>query len=254
MSSVTHSESGALTPGPQADATLQNGVAIREQLANGGESGPENRVSIPVAMITKLRGIMEDFDPDLYDREKLPPGATESPLKLFETFVGPMLDRHPLFAKAEVRDSGRGLHALLWFDPPVEFRTEGERTRWAAAVKAVQRTLPADRHAPGITAMTRPVGSINNKTGRAVSILKKGTPVSPDEVLKFVAELQAKPFKVVADIVLGPNTSPCPICRKPNTRLGVLERHGMCYGGCGKPTLGRVFDTFYAATSTAKEV
>ncbi len=203
----------------------------RERLVNEGETGPITMVSIPAAMITKLRGIMLDFDPDLYDPARLPSGATESPEQLFESFVGPMLGRHPLFGKAEVRDTGRGLHALLWLDPAVVFENEAEREKWAGLVEVVQRTLPADPHAPGMTALTRPVGSTNSKTGRPVSVLKPGRPVAPAEIVKFYDEVRAKPFAVVAGMLFGGKTAPCPCCRKPGTRLGVSSRTGSCYGG-----------------------
>ena len=46
-----------------------------------------------------------------------------------------MLARHPAYARAQVRDTGRGLHAVLRFDPPVTFESDAERERWAAVVK-----------------------------------------------------------------------------------------------------------------------
>lgn len=248
MSSVTHSESAALAaPPPAAD------VDAREQLVNLGERGPTDRVSIPEAMVTKLNGILLDFDPDLYDPKMLPPGVTESPQKLFEGFVGPMLARHPVYAKAEVRDSGRGLHAILWFDPPVVFETEAERERWSAIVKIVQKALPTDPACEGITRMTRPVGSTNKKTGRKVSVLKEGTPVTAEEVAGLVAEVRAKPFKVVAGLLLDPVAPYCPVCGKSDARLGVMDNRGLCYSGKHKPTVGDLFDSVFAPRPTAKK-
>ena len=216
-------------------------------MVNGGEIGPIGRVSIPEIMITRLKGIMLDFDLDLYKKEKLPAGATESSVKLYETFVGPMLQRHPLYAKAEVRDTGRGLHAILWFDQPVEFKTPAEREKWGAVVKAVQKTLPTDPACAGITATTRPVGSTNSKTQRQVRIIKPGSMVTADEVLNFVTELRHKPFKIVAGFLLDPVAPYCPVCATPDARLGVMDKFGHCYGGKHKPKVGDLFDAVFAA-------
>jgi hypothetical protein len=162
-----------------------------------------------------------------------------------------MLGRHPVLAAAEVRDTGRGVHALIHLDPPVVFTTTGERDKWAAAVEVVQRVLPTDPDAPGLTALTRPVGSINSKTGRAVSVLKTGTPVAPAEVLALAEDVRRTPFRTIVGIVFGPQTSPCPICRKPDTRLGVFDKSGVCYGGCGKVKVDRVFDSLYVPRAAA---
>jgi len=236
-----------LTPGGTLHA-----VDHRESLANGGEIGPTGTVSLPECMITFLRGIMLDFDPDRYRADRLPPGATASPDAFYYDFVGPMLDRHPVYASAEVRDTGRGLHALIRFDPPVAFSTARERTRWAGVVRAVQRALPTDPDAPGITALTRPVGSINGKTGRPVRVLTPGRPVVAGEVLGLVEELRTRPFATVAGIVFGGRPTPCPVCRKPGTTLGVMDRGGTCYGGCGKVSLRRLFDAIYAPRAAAE--
>ena len=52
----------------------------------------------------------------------------------------------------------------------------GQPNRWAAAVKIVQCVLPTDPDCPGITALTRPVGSVNGKNGAAVRVLKTMSP------------------------------------------------------------------------------
>lgn len=253
MDILPNQEPGAQAPDPKPIVPRDPRVDAREQLANHGETGAIHSVSIPEDMITELLGIMLDFDPDLYNPERLPKGALESPRKLYESFVGPMLARHPVYAKAEVRDTGRGLHAILRFRPTVTFKTEAERDKWKGIVRAVQKALPTDPRAPGITAMTRPIGSINGKTGRTAAVLKEGQPVSPDDVLKLVADLQTKPFKVIAGILFGPSLAPCPVCSKPGTRLGAQNWHGLCYGGCGKPTLGNLYDAFYASRATVGE-
>lgn len=217
---------------------------VRELLANDRPVGPAAIIQIPVEMITTLHGMMIDVDLHLLRADALPAGATESPELLHELVLEPMLARHPVFARAEVRTSGRGLHVLLLLDPPVVFTDAAERDRWAASVKVVQSILPSDPDAPGIAATTRPVGSVNSKTGRRVEVLKPGAPVAPDDVLKLVEAIRARPFAIVAKMLVGGRTSPCPVCRKPGTRLGVQNAVGRCYGSCRKVTIGQLFGAF----------
>ena len=51
-------------------------------------------------------------------------------------------------------------------------------------------------------------------------------------------------LRFAAALLLGDRLTPCPVCRKPGTRLGALDRQGRCYGGCGRLTLGRLLDAF----------
>jgi hypothetical protein len=215
----------------------------REQLVNGRECGPVTAVALPESMITSLHAVMLDIDPDLFRADRLPEGATGNPVMMYEGFIGPVLGRHSLYRRAEVRDSGRGLHVLLWLDPHVTFEDESDRTRWAAIVRIVQRVLPSDPNAPSITSLTRPVASVNTRTGRRVAALKPGEPVHPDDLLDLVEEVAIAPFKVAAGLLLGSDLSPCPACRGPGTRLGILDKVGRCYS-CGEVTLARLFDAY----------
>ena len=104
MSIVAQQESTAQVSVAQVIAPPDNSIDAREQLVNQGERGPIERVSIPEVTIAKFRGIMLDFDPGLYKLEILPPGALGDPEKFYTGFVRPMLERHPVYAKAEVRD------------------------------------------------------------------------------------------------------------------------------------------------------
>src|SRR5262249_52176114 len=156
----------------------------------------------------------------------------------YEELVEPWLSRHPVFRKAEVRDSGRGLHVLILFDRPVEFATQGERQLWAGVVKVVQRLLPTDPGCPGITALTRPVGSVNSKNGKKVRRLKKGRPVDPREVLALYEQARAAPFRTVASLFGAERVSPCPVCKAEGSALVVLDHTGKCYQ-CGKVRIGQ---------------
>jgi hypothetical protein len=139
----------------------------------------------------------------------------------------------------------------LRFDPPVELKTTGEQRHWNGIVCAIQATLPSDSHAPGITALTRPVGSINAKNGARVEALREGSPIDPQRAREFIAELKAAPFRVIARILLGDDhISPCPICSRERSRLSVLDHGGKCYG-CGTITVETLYDAVLAGAAEA---
>ena len=220
-------------------------IDLREQLANDGDVGPIKEVSIPESMITKLRGIVVDIDPKWLNRDKFSCRARSNPERLYKRSIRRMLTRHPVLAKAEVRNSGTGLHVIIWLKEPVEFESEGDRQRWAAIVKVIQRLLPSDPTAPGITALTRAIGSINSKNNKPVRRLKKGESVTADEIIQLVDQVRAAPFRMVMSILFGrENISPCPICGEDETSLAVLDKVGRCYGSCGDVSLSKLFDLF----------
>ncbi len=228
-------------------------VDYRESLVNDRKTGLAATIQIPKEMITSLHGIMIDIDPHLLRADALPAGSLETPTKLYELAVRYWLARHPLYTKAEVRSSGSGLHVLLGIEPAVVFECPGERDRWAAIVEIVQSILPSDPHAPGITALTRPLGSINSKTGNTVETLKTGVPIKPDELLHFVETIRVRPFWIAAQLLVGDHISPCPVCRKRDTRLGVMDRVGRCYGSCGNVSLGMLLGSFMLCSTKGME-
>jgi hypothetical protein len=218
----------------------------REALYNEGAVGPAADIQIPTERITRLNGLLLDLDPDLLapGNSLFPPAG--DPRGFFDGVVA-ALDRHPLLRSAEVRSSGGGLHVVLRFDPPVELASAADQKRWSTLVRAVQASVPADPRAPGITALTRPIGSVNSKNGAVVEQLRPGQAVDPARVESFVRELEAAPFRVVAAVLLGGDRiEPCPVCRKPGSSLGVLDRHGHCYR-CGPVSLERLYELVYRA-------
>jgi hypothetical protein len=234
-------EEGAPGAGPARD-----GVDLRESLANDGLVGSIAEVSIPAERITSLRGLMVDLDPHLLRRADSDFRGDPDP-RSFLRNVSPALERHPVLCDAEVRSTGTGLHLVVQLGPRVELATAADQTRWAALVRLVQFSLPSDPNAPGITGLTRPVGSVNSKNGATVELLRAGRPVDPARVVAFAASLEEAPFRTVAAILHGPDRiSPCPVCRGPGSSLGVGERSGVCYS-CGKVGLERLFDAAYAA-------
>lgn len=222
-------------------------VDQREQLFNEGEAGPIDRVSLPEAMITSLRGILLDIDPKWIRTDLLPVAARDNPAKFYTAIVRKLLSRHPVLSRAEVRGSGQGLHIIIWFREPVEFSIEGDRQRWAAIVKVIQRVLPTDPRCPGITALTRPLGSINGKNGTTVRRLRKGAPVAAEDVVDLFDQVRHRPFRTIAGILFGREPIvPCPVCGDPGSRLKVLDFAGKCYT-CGDAKLGQLFDVFMDA-------
>jgi hypothetical protein len=235
--------------GPKATAGA-DAIDLREALYNDGPVGPAGLVQVPTGRITRLDGLMLDLDPSL-----LAPGnplfpPADEPREFFSR-IRPVLDRHPLLRHAEVRSSGRGLHLILTFDPPVELASAAAQKSWSTLVRVVQRSLPADPNAPGITALTRPVGSVNPRNGAVVEVLRPGQSVDPVRVEAFVRQMDAAPFRSVANFLLGQErVEPCPICLRPGSSLGVHDRGGTCYT-CGPITLEKLYEVAYRASNNA---
>lgn len=246
----------AVKPPPKPERPTPDDVTVdlREQLVNAGECGPVHQVSLPTDMITSLRGLMLDLDPK-WLRQKLFAGEKGSPgFRLYKHLVEGWLKNDPLFAKAEMRHTGSGLHLLFWFDEPVEIESTGDRQRWDGVIRAVQRALPTDPTAPGITALTRPVGSVNGKSGKAVKVLREGTPVTAAEVLGFFDRLRSKPFLTVATLLFGTDrVTPCPVCRGAGSVLAANDRAGQCYGGCGTVKLADLFGTVMVPSTRTED-
>lgn len=217
----------------------------REALYNDRPVGPASHIQLPAERVTTLHGIVFDLDPKLYaPNNPLFPPADDP--EAFHANIQAVLGRHPLARSAEVRASGTGVHLILHMDPALELQSAGEQQHWAAVVRAVQCTLPIDPDMPGITALTRPLGSVNSKNGAVVTTLKAGAPVSPQDVAAFVARVAEAPFKEVALPLLGADrVSPCPVCGGAGTRLDVLDHFGKCYGGCSKVTLEQLYDRIF---------
>jgi len=239
---------GDRSPNPKPGAADQ-----REALFNAGAVGTFRHVMVRNHEVTHIRAILIEIDGECLQIgnviEKMPADGFE----LYERHVRGWLDNHALLRKAEVRFSGRWLHCILWFDTPVEIQSDRRRELWGGIVKAVQRSLPSDPEAPRLLAMTRPIGSVNSKTGRRVELIKAGEPVSETEVLNFADELTRRGFSTVSQILFGSTeVSPCPICRKEDSTLSAVAPNrystnpaisfrGSCYH-CGKVDLASVIE------------
>jgi len=209
-------------------------IDLREQLFNEGLVGPIEKVQVSTERIAALRGILFDLDPALLRRESPLGEISGEPSELYETTVRRWLSRDPVLDKAEVRMSGTGLHVILWLDEPLLFTTDAERLRWAGIVEVVQAALPIDPRQPGITATTRPIGSINSKNNAVVERLKEGMSVSAAEAIELKERIVAGPFRTLMHVLTGSERlSPCPGCGLEGSALTARDYVGHCYV-CGK--------------------
>lgn len=223
---------------------------LREQLVNDRNVGLIHVVQLPLNLITSIHGIMIDVDLMLINPKFFGLDRFASPSEFYTKAIKPMLDRHATLAKAHVRCSGNGLHIILFFDQPVSLKSEADRQMWALRIEVLQGMLPSDPRCPGITAVTRPIGSINSKNNSMVFVLAEGEKVSALEIEFLCHDLIRGLFKTVATILFGPGPiTPCPVCKQPKSRLGFLDRVGRCYL-CGDVTLQMVYDCFFLPLNT----
>jgi endogenous inhibitor of DNA gyrase (YacG/DUF329 family) len=226
---------------------------VREQPFNEGKTGSFAETQLPRERIVRLHGIVVDLDPGLYRPGNLIFTPDDDPRTFYEK-IKPVLARHPLARSAEVRLTGTGLHLIIRLDPPAELESAADQRHWHSVVGTVQHTLPGDPNAPGLTALTRAVGSVNCKNGAVVELLRPGEPVTPRAVEEFAARVAQAQFKEIALVLLGGlRAQPCPVCKSEGSRLDVRDHAGMCYGRCGKVTLARLLDCVYAPMGAPKE-
>ena len=222
-------------------------IDLREQLVNEREIGPYKVVQLITEQVARLHAFFFDLDLHLIRPGPLALGLDAGPAAFYEQTVKFWLARHPVLADAEVRNSGGGLHIIPWLAEPVAFATDGQRRRWDGLVRAVQAVLPVDPHQPGLTGLTRPVGSINSKNGATVERLKEGKPVPVDRVEHLFEQMSRSPFRTVMLVLLGAERiRPCPVCEQAGTTLSAGDFVGFCYGSCGKVKLAQLYDLFLA--------
>jgi hypothetical protein len=216
----------------------------REQLCNDRKMGNFVEVQLPLERITTLHGFLVDLDPKLY-RPGNPIFPPHDDPRVFYDAVKPVLDRHPLARFAEVRATGTGLHVIVRLSPPAELTSASAQRHWDSMVRAVQHTLPGDTSAPGITALTRPVGAANSKNSATVALLRPGEPLNPAAVEQYLAGVARAPFRQVVTVLLGDeHVQPCPVCGAADSRLDVLDHVGICYK-CGKVRLAQILDLVF---------
>ena len=221
-------------------------IDLREQLVNEREIGPYQAVQLITEQVATLHAFFLDLDLHLIRPGPLAPGLKAGPA-FYEQTVRHWLARHPILADAEVRNSGGGLHIIPWLTEPVAFATDGQRRRWDGVVRAVQAMLPVDPHQPGITGLTRALGSTNSKHDVTVERLREGKPVPVDRVEHLFEQMSRSPFRTVMLVLLGAERiRPCPVCEQAGTTLSAGDVVGFCYGSCGKVKLAQLYDLFLA--------
>lgn len=226
-------------------------VDERESLVNECKTGAIEEVALSQGMITRLLCILLDFDLDPLDKAAFPPGALDSPEAFYEKVLKPLLNREEVFRSAEVRVSGRGLHVIVRLAPSIEFQTATDRERWAAIVQLLQSLLPTDPCCPGITALTRPLGSVNGKNHKVVRSLREGQPVSPERVLELVERVRRAPFETICRLLHGGLTArPCPRCQKTGSQMRASGTKGDCYHCKSKLQIADLLKPFYNALDT----
>ena len=156
------------------------------------------------------------------------------------------LDHDPVLSKAEVRDSGHGLHVLLWLDEPI-IVADGEARQWDDIARGICNALPGDPNLNGIIALTRPIGAVNTKYNppREVRLLRPGQPVSRAEILDLNQRVTMQPARLWMRLFFGgERVDPCPLCGKES--LGVAGYwQCRCYG-CGRVNAASLVYRFYS--------
>ena len=220
----------------QGAAKPAGGDDIREAMFNGQAVGPAFEIARPLAEVACINGFLIDIDCCLLNPAVVGQECIQSPDLLYDQHVRLWLDRDPVFSKAEVRNTGHGLHVLLMLDQPIICMGD-ENRRWDSIARGIRSALPGDPKLNGIIAMTRPVGAANTKHSPPLTVtqLRAGEPVTRDEILDLNSRLTEKPARLWMECFHGTERiSPCPFCLKEGSSLGVAgDWKCQCYE-CGR--------------------
>jgi len=219
----------------------------REATYNGRKRGPATAIATPVDQVAAINGFMIDLDLKILASEVIGDEAAGSAEAFYKQHVAAWLDRDPVLKKAEVRDTGGGLHILLLLDEPV-IVVPGQQRAWDGVARGLHGVLPGDPNLSGIIAMTRPVGALNTKYDppREVRLLREGQPVTQREILDLLERTATTPARVWMNVLHGgERASPCPLCRGEGTSLGVAGGWQVqCYD-CGRRDAAALIYRFY---------
>ncbi len=236
----------AATINPLADDHGANDE--RESLVNGRDCGPANRIATTVDEVASIHAFMSDLDCKILDPAVVGEECIQSPAALYEQHVRHWLDRDPALAKAQVRDSGYGLHVLLILDEPIICSGDDAR-HWDKIARGLRNVLPGDPRLNGIIALTRPVGAMNTKQEphREVKLLRPGKSVTQAEILDLNQRVSTAPARLWMRLFFGDErASPCPLCRDTSTTLGVSGNWQVqCYE-CGRVDAAALVYRFYS--------
>jgi hypothetical protein len=229
---------------------MTQNIDLREALFNDRRVGSAREIQMPREAVTRLHGLVVDLDADV-----LKPNPWFSPADDAEGFyqaVGPVLDRHPILRHAEVRDTGRWLHAVVLFKEVVELKTAKDQDRWTNIHKVLKSSVPADPAAPTLNALTRPIGSSNSKTGRAVRLLRPAAMIPSSALTEWCEAVRRRPFQTIGGVLFGhERLTPCPYCGSEGSYFDLGEIVGFCYGPCQQVPLTRLHAPFLRAPISA---
>jgi hypothetical protein len=218
----------------------------RESLVNDRRRGTKYEITPKVEEVAAVHGFMNDLDCKMLDPAVVGEECVESAAALYEQNVRLWLDRDPVLSKAEVRDTGGGLHVILWLDEPVVVAA-GDARQWNDIARGICNALPGDPNLNGIIALTRPVGAMNTKYNppREVRLLRSGEPVTRAEILDLSRRLGEQPTRLWMRLYFGgERVDPCPLCGKES--LGVAGSwQCRCYG-CGRVNAASLVYRFYS--------
>src|SRR5262245_12835316 len=105
------------SPSAVVASTAVNTTDLREALFNARPVGLASHIQVPREGVTRLWGLVIDLDANILKANPwFPPADTA---ETFYAAILPVLERHPVLQHAEIRDTGRWLHAILRFTEPV---------------------------------------------------------------------------------------------------------------------------------------
>ncbi len=221
---------------------------VRESLVNDCRQGTKYEIATKVDHVSAIHAFMADLDCSILNPAVVGEECVRSPVALYEQHVQHWLDRDPVLAKAEVRDTGGGVHVLLRLDTPI-ICTGNDARGWDKIARGLRNTLPGDPKLNGIIAMTRPVGAANTKyaPAKTVSLLRSGTPVERDEILDLCQRAATAPASLwMRTFHGGERVSPCPLCGQAETTLGVAGNWQVqCYK-CDRVSAAALVYRFYS--------
>lgn len=218
----------------------------RESLVNDRRRGTKYEITPKVEEVASIHAIMNDLDCKMLDPAVVGEECVESAGAFYEQHVRHWLDRDPVLSRAEVRETGGGLHLILWLDEPILVAAD-EAPQWNGIARGICNALPGDPNLNGIIALTRPIGAENTKYDppREVQLLRQGQPVSRAEILELNQRLTMQPARLWMRLFFGSErVDPCPLCGKES--LGVAGSwQCRCYG-CGRVNAASLVYRFYS--------
>lgn len=244
---ATHADTAA-TLAVQEPAVSAGEQDERESLVNDCPRGPANLITPRVEEVSSIHGFVNDLDCGILDAAVVGEVSTTSPQALYDEHVRLWLDRDPVLRKAEVRDTGHGLHTVLRLADPIICAADEARI-WDEIALGICNALPGDPKLHGIIALTRPIGAMNTKREPHATVrqLRPGELVTRAEILDLNHRVTEQPSRLWMRLFFGgERAAPCPLCRGNGTSLGLAGKwQCRCYE-CGRVDAAALVYRFYS--------